>query len=79
MYNSKCFENVDKYNKRLMYSLAQYDDRYGVEAGGGRHEGKIRKVTRQQLLCALRQATVRTLRDGDQPFTDLKIAKHFPR
>ncbi|KAK3881540.1 hypothetical protein Pcinc_014012 [Petrolisthes cinctipes] len=77
-HKNEIFVQLRRSQKTRSSVLTKYDDRYGVEAGGGRHEGRIREVTRDQLLCALRKASIRTLRDGDQPFTDLKIAKYFP-
>lgn len=40
---------------------------------------RLRKsLSREEALCGLREAMVRSLRDGDEPFTSQGVAKHFP-
>ncbi|XP_042884233.1 beta-galactoside alpha-2,6-sialyltransferase 2-like [Penaeus japonicus] len=55
--------------------LKKHENRYGVRYRGHR----LRKtLSREEALCGLREAMVRSLRDGDEPFTSQGVAKHFP-
>lgn len=55
--------------------LPQHENKYGVKYRGSKFRGS---PTREQLLCSFRGAGVRSLRDGDEPFTRQGVAKHFP-
>ncbi|XP_071516178.1 uncharacterized protein SiaT [Panulirus ornatus] len=55
--------------------LFKHENKYGVKYRGAKFRGH---PSREQLLCSFRGASVRTLRDGDQPFTSEGVAKHFP-
>ncbi|XP_069941360.1 beta-galactoside alpha-2,6-sialyltransferase 1 [Cherax quadricarinatus] len=53
----------------------QQENKYGVAYKGPRIRGN---PTREQLMCAFRHSSFRSLRDGDEPFTSQGLAKHFP-
>ncbi|CAL4178203.1 unnamed protein product, partial [Meganyctiphanes norvegica] len=55
--------------------LFKHENKYGVNYRGVKIKGE---PTRESILCALRKAEVRALRDGDEPFTRLGVAKYFP-
>ncbi|RXG71699.1 Beta-galactoside alpha-2,6-sialyltransferase 2 [Armadillidium vulgare] len=55
--------------------LFKHENKYGVKYRGLKEKGI---PTKTKLLCALQKANVRTLRDGDEPFTTEGMAKYFP-
>ncbi|XP_066974966.1 beta-galactoside alpha-2,6-sialyltransferase 1 [Macrobrachium rosenbergii] len=55
--------------------LFKHENRYGVKFRGRRIQGNPDK---DKLLCELKGTEVRSLRDGDEPFTSQGVAKHFP-
>ncbi|XP_045609247.1 beta-galactoside alpha-2,6-sialyltransferase 1-like isoform X2 [Procambarus clarkii] len=55
--------------------LIKHKNKYGVNYKGPRIRGNPSK---EQMLCAFRGASFRSLRDGDEPFTSQGVAKHFP-
>ena len=53
----------------------QHANRYGVRYRGK----KDRKApTRERYMCHLKKPMIRSLRDGDEPFTSEGMAKYFP-
>ncbi|KAK7086365.1 Beta-galactoside alpha-2,6-sialyltransferase 2 [Halocaridina rubra] len=55
--------------------LFKHENRYGVKYKGKRIH---RNPKKDKVLCDLMNTEVRSLRDGDEPFTSQGVAKHFP-
>uniref|UniRef100_A0A0N7ZCA1 Beta-galactoside alpha-2,6-sialyltransferase 1 n=1 Tax=Scylla olivacea TaxID=85551 RepID=A0A0N7ZCA1_SCYOL len=71
------FVRLRRLQKERGSILVKHENRYEVLYKGRRRRGPG-PITGHELLCALREAGVRTLRDGDEPFTSQGVSKHFP-
>ncbi|XP_076042704.1 beta-galactoside-a-2,6-sialyltransferase isoform X2 [Oratosquilla oratoria] len=55
--------------------LFKHENKYGVKYKGARLRGEL---DRERLACRFKGVDIRTLRDGDEPFTSEGVAKYFP-
>lgn len=62
---------------QLDWKMQKRENKYNVKFAGKRDQGASHR-TAEELLCALKQAGVRTLGAEDEPFARIGLGKYFP-